>query len=71
MATMITIKINERTKAGRLVKELLSLLKNEPGVEVMENESPMNPEFVKRIKQAEKGKGREMTSAQELWESIK
>lgn len=71
MATMITIKINERTKAGRLVKELLSLLKNEPGVEVMENESPMNPEFVKRINAAEKGKGREMTSAQELLESIK
>ena len=56
MAT-ITLKINERTKAGKLVRDLLELMSNQPGVEITEEKSPYDPAFVKKIRRAEKQKG--------------
>lgn len=69
--TTITLKINERTKAGKMLKDLLDLISDKPGVEIVDENSPYNPEFVKKIQraQAEKG-GKTMTSAKSLWESI-
>lgn len=34
MAT-ITLKINERSKAGKMVKDLLELIADKPGVEII------------------------------------
>lgn len=69
MAT-ITIKINERSKAGKLLKDFLDLISDKPGVEIIEEKSPYNPEFVKKIKRAQKQKGTVMKSASGLWESL-
>lgn len=52
MAT-ITVKINERSKAGKMLKDLLELLADKPGIEIIEEKSPYNPEFVQKIKKAE------------------
>jgi hypothetical protein len=70
MAT-ITIKINERSKAGKTFKDLIDIFAAQPGIEVVEEKSPYNPAFVKKIKRAhaEKG-GKTMTSAAKLWESL-
>ena len=70
MATL-TVKINERSKAGKMLKDLLDLISDKPGVEIIEEKkSPYNPEFVKKIKRAEKEKGTVMKSAASLWESL-
>lgn len=66
----ITIKINERSKAGKLLKDFLDLISDKPGVEIIEEKSPYNPEFVKKIKRAQKQKGTVMKSASGLWESL-
>ncbi|MCX2679149.1 hypothetical protein OOZ15_04275 [Galbibacter sp. EGI 63066] len=53
MAT-ITIKINERTKAGKAFKAILEYFINErKGVEVV-GKSPYDPKFVAKIRQSEK-----------------
>jgi hypothetical protein len=52
MAT-ITLKINERSKAGKMVKDLLELIADKPGVEIIEAKSHYNPEFIKKIKKSE------------------
>jgi proteasome assembly chaperone (PAC2) family protein len=53
MAT-ITLKINERSKAGQAVLEFLKqFVALSKEVEVVEEKSPYNPEFVKKIKKAE------------------
>lgn len=49
----ITIKINERTKAGKMLKDFIELISDKPGIEIIDEKSPYNPEFVKKIKQAE------------------
>lgn len=53
MAT-ITLKINERSKAGQAVLEFLKqFVALSKEVEVVEEKSPYSPEFVKKIKKAE------------------
>ena len=74
MAT-ITLKINERSKAGKAgkaLKDLIDALAGKPqtGVEIVDEKSPYNPEFVKKIKKAEKEKGAVMKNASSLWESL-
>lgn len=51
--SIITIKINERSKAGKLLKDFLEMISEKPGVEIIEEKSPYNPEFVKKIKKSE------------------
>jgi len=66
---MTTIIIKKNTKQSRAIIEMLKAFSF---VEVREDEkSPYNPEFVEKIKRAEKEKGKEMTNAKDLWESIK
>jgi hypothetical protein len=71
MAT-VTLRIDERSKAGKALKNLIDALAGKPetGVEIIEDESPYGSEFIKKIKNAEKEQGRTMTSAEKLWESI-
>lgn len=69
--TTITVKINERTKAGKTLKSLIELFSKEnKGVEIVENESPYDPEFVKKILDADKrGKFTEI-NPKDVWGSI-
>ena len=66
---MTTIVIKKDTKQSRAIIEMLKAFSF---VEVREDEkSPYNPEFVEKIKRAEKEKGKVMTNAKDLWENIK
>jgi len=66
----ITIKINERSKAGIAFKKMLEILETQPGVQIVEEErSPYNPEFVKKIKDAEKQKGI-VIDTNDIWGSL-
>ena len=73
--TTITLKINERSKAGKTLKSLIDMLQSQPGVEVVEpteQSSPYNPEFVTKIRRAEASKERYIfKNVDELWESLK
>ena len=57
--TTITIKINERTKAGKALKNLIEIFSKEhKGIEIVsDTKSEYNPEFVKKIKETENQKG--------------
>lgn len=73
---MVTITINERTKAGKMLLELANLLaKSNTGVSIgntgLNKPAGYNPKFVDKIKKAEKQKGKKFNSAADLWESIK
>ena len=66
-----TIKINERSKAGIALQKMLEILKTQPGVEVVSNDSELyNPEFVKKIKAAKEDKGGKIVTAENLWQNI-
>jgi hypothetical protein len=66
----ITIKINERSKAGIAFQKMLEILETQPGVEIVnEDRSPYNPEFVKKIKAAEKQKGI-IVNTNDIWGSL-
>lgn len=70
--TTITIKINERTKAGKALKDIIEIFSKEhKGVEILSDnqKSPYNPEFVKKIKKAEKQKGI-ILDPNDIWGSI-
>jgi hypothetical protein len=69
MAT-ITLKINERTKAGQAFIEFVNqfVLTNK-AVEVVEEKSPYDPEFVKKIKKAQKQKGT-IIDTNDVWGSL-
>lgn len=74
--TTITIKINERTKAGRALKDLIELFSKEhKGVEIISDDkkTSYNEEFVEKIKKAEedikKGKTTRL-DPENIWESI-
>ncbi|UUV22362.1 DUF2683 family protein [Paenimyroides aestuarii] len=53
--TTITIKINERTKAGKALKNLIEFFSKEhKGIEIVsDTKSGYNAEFVQKIKKAE------------------
>jgi hypothetical protein len=49
---------------------MLEILKTQPGVQIVEEErSPYNPEFVKKIKAAEKQKGI-VIDTNDIWGSL-
>lgn len=54
MAT-ITLKINERSKAGIALRNLLDVLKTQPGIELIEDKTP-NDKTLRSIKDAKAGK---------------
>lgn len=77
MAT-VTVKINERSKLGKEIMDLLiSTSKESDAVEFVNTstnsasqKSPYNPEFVKKIKQAQKrGEYREI-DPKDVWGSL-
>ena len=58
MAT-ITLKINERSKVGIALRNLLEVLKTQPGIEIIENNDSykrFNNETLKAIDDAKTGK---------------
>jgi hypothetical protein len=68
----ITVKINERTKIGRSILDLLhSFPKDKNVVEILE--SPYDPKFVAKIQSREKGlksKNFITVNPDDLWGSI-
>jgi hypothetical protein len=67
----ITIKIDERKKAGKTFLELIKIFRSqENAIEVLEDESPYNPEFVKKIKLAQAEKGDRIVNPKNIWEGI-
>ncbi|MCO5231090.1 MAG: hypothetical protein M9958_08040 [Chitinophagales bacterium] len=68
--TTITIKINERTKAGKTLKELIEIFSKEnKGVEIVSDKSPYNADFVAKIRRAEKQKSIKV-NPNNIWESL-
>ena len=66
----ITIKIDKRTKAGKAFKAMLdAVYSKQTGIEVLEEESPYNPDFVKKIRRAEKQKGI-VIDTKDVWGSL-
>ncbi len=75
--TPITIKINERTKAGKAFMAMSeSFFKGVKGIEIIETnsdkveESPYDPEFVAMIKKAQKSKKRTIVDPNDVWGSL-
>ena len=68
----IILHINPKSKAGKLIKDLLSLLAKEPGVTIEdEGKSPYDPEFVEMVQKAKADKKRyAVNDVDELWESL-
>jgi hypothetical protein len=66
----ITIKINERSKAGKMVKDFLELISKNPGVEILEEKDEYNPEFVAKVLESAASKNRTRVTSKNLWESI-
>lgn len=71
MAT-ITLKINERTGKGKIFMQFLKeFIKDEKSLEIIEEQSPYNPEFVKMVKKSAASKKRyQVDNVDELWESL-
>lgn len=80
---MITITINERTKAGKIVLELAKMLSvtnkgvsidselNKTAVTVTERKKDTyNPEFVKMILKSSKSKKRTVINPDDVWGSL-
>jgi len=73
--TTVTLKINGKTTAGKLLQEMIELLSKETkGVQVIKDfESPYNPKFVSKIKKAQKdiATGKTITiETNSIWDSI-
>ena len=70
MMETITLKYNKKSKAGKAIEAVLKALEGLPGVEIIENdEGHYSPEFVKKIKRAEKQQGIVVDTA-DIWESL-
>ena len=66
----IHIQIDEKTKSGKALLDLVAALSKEgAGVKLIEDESPYNPEFVSMVKNAAKESGKEVTS-KTLWQDL-
>lgn len=73
--TTFTIKINERTKAGKAFRAMTeTFFKNAKGIEIIENTDEKkeiyNPEFVKMILDADKRGKFKTIDPNNLWESL-
>ncbi|MGV1011398.1 MAG: DUF2683 family protein [Flavobacterium sp.] len=74
--TTFTIKINERTKAGKAFRAMTdTFFKDAKGIEITENpilkeDEIYNPEFVKMIKEADKRGNYTTVNPKDLWGSL-
>lgn len=78
--TTITLKINERTKAGKTLLSMVNFFTSEKeGVEVIEtvlkktktdSEESYNPQFVEMVLTAAKSKNRTKITSKNLWQSL-
>lgn len=78
--TTITLKINERTKAGKAFLEMTNVLvKDSKGIEIIstglnktvEKKSKIyNSEFVAMIKKAQKSKKRTVVDPNDIWGNL-
>jgi len=69
--TTLTLKINERSKAGKAFLEFAkNFFQDNTSVTVVEEESPYNPEFVAKIRRAEQQKGVEVKNIEEWIASL-
>ena len=77
--TTITLKINERSKAGKAFLEMTNVLvKDSKGIEIIATESNKtekkseiyNPEFVEMVKKAQKSKKRTVVDPNDIWGSL-
>ncbi|HTN22017.1 MAG TPA: DUF2683 family protein [Pelobium sp.] len=69
--TTITIKINERSNYGKALLELIKVgVKEKKGIEMVEEESPYNPEFVKMVKESAASKERYEVDPNDVWGSL-
>jgi hypothetical protein len=70
--TTLTLKIDEKKKAGKTLLELIDFFnsKEKKAVEVLEGESPYNPEFVKKVLASAKSKKRHRIDPENVWQSI-
>ena len=67
--TTITLKINERTKAGRALLSLLELFTKEgKAVEVVE--TPYDPDFVAMVKESAESENRKVVNPDDIWGSL-
>lgn len=67
--TTITLKINERTKAGKALLSLLDFFTKEgKGVEVVE--TPYDPEFVAMVKESAASGEKKVVNPDNLWGSL-
>lgn len=68
--TKITLKINERTKVGKSFMAFIEAFsKKEKGVEIISEEGQYNPDFVSKIKRAEKQKSIKV-NPNDIWGSL-
>ena len=78
--TTITLKINERTKAGKTLLAMVNFFTSEKeGVEIIDTdlingkidgEQPYNPQFVEMVLDAAKSKNRTRVTSKNLWQSL-
>lgn len=75
--TTLTIKVNERTKAGKAFMAMSdNFFKGVKGIEIVENEeyfeekSSYNPEFVKMVLDAAKSEKRTIINPNDIWGSL-
>lgn len=68
--TKITLKINERTAVGRsFIAFIEAFSKKGEGVEIVKEESPYHPDFVAKIRKAEKQKSVKV-NPKDIWGSL-
>ena len=70
--TTITLKINDKSTAGRTFLAFLrTFVAKEKAVEIVEEpKSPYNPEFVEMVNRAEKSKNRTEINPDDVWGSL-
>lgn len=67
----ITIQIDTKTKEGKLFKEMLKTVYSKlPGIEIVLEKSPYNPEFVKMVKKSSASKKRYVIDTNNIWGSL-
>lgn len=73
--SIVSLKINNETKAGKALLAVIEFFKNQKGIELVNisvnEDGPYNLEFVKMVLDAAKEKGGREIDPKNLWESIK
>lgn len=69
--TTVTLKINERSKFGKAILELLrTTAETTKNIELVEEKSPYSKSFVNKVLNADKKDKRVKIKTDKLWESI-